>query len=341
LGLTLKGQKKDSRLPDQKKIDETDAKILKILFKESRTSFTEIAKECKISVGAVRKRYKRLWKTGIINGEIMQVNPSSLGYKCIANIGVTTARENENEVMEFLRNKPYSLVVFRNVFEKTNIAAIVSLHEFEELAETMRDIEANPLIKHANAYIWSKTSNLDHPENLVLTNPTIKAEEKTPQKTKEPNFEKAKMDKTDRHIAKVLSQNSRTPFIKIAKELNISTKKVIQRYNKLRGKVLTTSTITVNLNKLGYKALAHLLIKSENKSKVPEISAELLQIPNLITTLEIFGDYDLFPIVALRDYEALFKLKEQVNTIKHIEQTDIILAKPYYAWPLNVFASLL
>ena len=149
------------------------------------------------------------------------------------------------------------------------------------------------------------------------------------------------MDETDRYIAKVLSQKSRTPFIKIAKELNISTKKVIQRYNKLRGTVLTTSTITVNLNKLGYKALAHLLIKSANKSKVPEISAELLQIPNLITTLEIFGDYDLFPIVALRDYEALFKLKEQVNTIKHIEQTDIILAKPYYAWPLNAFASLL
>ncbi|MBN1358087.1 winged helix-turn-helix transcriptional regulator, partial [Candidatus Bathyarchaeota archaeon] len=84
-------------MPDQKKIDETDTKILKILFKESRTSFTEIARECKISVGAVRKRYKRLWKTGIINGEIMQVNPSSLGYKCIVNIGVTTARENENE----------------------------------------------------------------------------------------------------------------------------------------------------------------------------------------------------------------------------------------------------
>lgn len=333
--------KKDSKLPNRKTIDKTDSKILKLLFKESRASFTEIAKDCEISAGAVRKRYKRLWKTGIINGEIMQVNPSSLGYKCIVNIGVTTARENENEVMEFLRNKPYSLVVFRNVFERTNIATIVSLHEFEELPETMRDIEANPLIKHANAFIWSKTSNLDHAENLVLTNPTSKANEETPQRTNNINFEKAKMDETDRHIAKVLSQNSRTPFIKIAKELNISTKKVIQRYNKLRGTVLTTSTITVNLNKLGYNALAHLLIKSANKSKVPEISAKLLQIPNLITFIEIFGDYDLFPIVALRDYEALFKIKEQINAIKGIEQTAMILAKPYYAWPLNVFASLL
>jgi hypothetical protein len=105
--------------------------------------------------------------------------------------------------------------------------------------------------------------------------------------------------------------------------------------------VLATSTITVNLNKLGYKALAHLLIKGANKSTVPEISTKLLQIPNLITLLEIFGDHDLFPIVALRDYEALFKLKEQISIIQGIEQTGIILAKPYYTWPLNLFNSLL
>ena len=175
-------------------IDKTDAEILKKLLRDSRTSFTDIAKDCDISVGAIRVRFNSLKKRGIITGATIGVNPYALGYKCIANIGVTTARENEKEVMEFLRNKPYSRVVFRNVFERTNIAAIVSLHEFEELSETMRDIEANPRIKHANAYIWSKTSNLDHPENLVLTNPTSKAQEKTPQKTSKTNFKKAKMD---------------------------------------------------------------------------------------------------------------------------------------------------
>jgi DNA-binding Lrp family transcriptional regulator len=46
------------------KIDETDAKILKIILLESRTSFTDIAAVCKITVTAVRMYYKRLWKEG-------------------------------------------------------------------------------------------------------------------------------------------------------------------------------------------------------------------------------------------------------------------------------------
>ena len=98
----------------------------------------------------------------------------------------------------------------------------------------------------------------------------------------------------------------------------------------------------VNLKKLGYNAMAHLLIKAANRSKTPEILDKMLQIPNLITTLEfVGGEYDLFPIIVVRDYEELFKLKEQINTIQGIEQSDIILAEPYYAWPLNLFASLL
>ena len=48
------------------------------------------------------------------------------------------------------------------------------------------------------------------------------------------NLKKVKLDETDIQIAKILTQKSRTPFIKIAEDLNISTKKVIQRYSKLK-----------------------------------------------------------------------------------------------------------
>src|SRR5512143_2686320 len=107
-----------------RKIDEIDAKIMKALLRESRTTFTVLAEDCGISIAAVGKRYQRLWKAGIINGAIIQVNPRSLGYKCIVNIGITTAREDENKVVEFLRSKPYTRVAFVNVFERANIAAI-------------------------------------------------------------------------------------------------------------------------------------------------------------------------------------------------------------------------
>jgi Lrp/AsnC family transcriptional regulator for asnA, asnC and gidA len=85
--------------------DSIDAIILKMLLKESRTSFTEIARECKISVSAARARYNHLKKVGIINGEIMQVNPYGLGYKCVGNIGINTSGENEETVIEALKKK--------------------------------------------------------------------------------------------------------------------------------------------------------------------------------------------------------------------------------------------
>ncbi len=94
-------------MKDQIKIDEIDAKILKILLAESRTSFTDIAKECKITVTAVRMRYKRLWKEGVINGEKILINPHCLGYRHIVDLLIMNDVENEKEVTKFLESKPY------------------------------------------------------------------------------------------------------------------------------------------------------------------------------------------------------------------------------------------
>jgi Lrp/AsnC family transcriptional regulator for asnA, asnC and gidA len=329
-------------LTKQRKIDEIDEKILRTLLKESRTSFTEIAKDCKISINSVRKRYKRLRKAGIITGAITQVNPDSLGHTCIATIWIATAIEDEGSVIEFLRTKTYCCEAFRNIFARANVAAIVSLREFEELSKTIQDIEANPNIKHTNAFIWSKTSGIDYSENLVLTSSISKTKNTPNPKLNKTKHEKIELDETDRKIAKILSHNSRAPFSKIAQKLNISTKNVTQRYKKLRRTVLASSTITVNLEKLGYNAIVNLLINLANRSKTSETVAKLLQIPNLIIVLEyVGGEYDLFVSIVLRDYDDLFKLEEQISAINNIEHLDMFLSKPYPSWPLNLFATLL
>ena len=74
---------------------------------ESRTSFTDIAKECRITVTAVRMRYKRLWRDGVINGEKMLVNPHCLGYRHIVDLFIINDVENDKEVAKFLESKPY------------------------------------------------------------------------------------------------------------------------------------------------------------------------------------------------------------------------------------------
>ncbi len=322
-------------MQNRAKIDEIDAKILKVLLEESRTSFTSLSKICGVSTGAVRVRYKNLWKKGIINGEIMLVNPYSLTYNHTAIIGIISNIESEEKVIEFLKKLPFVGLVFPN-FGKYNLAVQVALPSIEELSETQRLFETHKLIEHADALIFADEIVVEHPENLIIKPFNGEIEHKTivPKKKSET------IDEIDRKIVRILSYRSRTPFRKIAIDLGISTKNVIERYKKLRGKVLTLSTITIDLSKLGYAAGAFLFIKLESKSKIVEARNQLLMIPNLLTLVKYIGNHDLFAYVVLEDFNQYFKLQMSLRKINSIAFFDAYIAPTPPAWPPNLYASL-
>jgi DNA-binding Lrp family transcriptional regulator len=324
------------------KIDEIDAKILKILLSESRTSFTAIAKECKMTVSAVRMRYKRLWKKGVINGEKMLVNPHCLGYRHIVDLGIITAIENEKEVAKFVESKPY-ISELVSPFGKYNFDGKVALKDLNKLHEMIEDLESNPNIKHVDALIWAEAVNIEYPQNLIIKPLDRENEQKNNHRPALTNLDQAplEIDEIDKKIAKILSENSRTPFKKIAGQLEISSKTVIQRYKKLRGNLLTLSTVTLDLNKLGYKALANVYLTVSNRSKMPEIYSQLLQIPNLIVIIRLTGSYDVYCALALEDFDKLFEANEKIRRISGVETAEAYLTKMPPSWPLHLFPSLL
>ncbi len=327
---------------DQIKIDETDGKILKILLSESRTSFTDIAKECKITVTAVRMRYKRLWKEGVINGEKMLVNPHCLGYRHIVDLGIMNAAEDEKEVAKFLESKPY-ISELVSPLGKYNFDGKVALRNLNKLHEIIEDLESNHNIKHVDALIWAEAVNIEYPQNLIIKPLDRENEQKNNHRQALTNLDQAPIgiDEIDRKIASILSENSRTPFKKIAVQLDISSKTVIQRYKKLRENLLTLSTITLDLNKLGYNALANIYLKVSNRSKMSEIYSQLLQIPNLIVIIRLTGVYDLYCAVAIEDFEKMFEADEKIRRINGVETAEAFLIKMPPSWPLNLFPSLL
>jgi len=309
--------------------------------KESRTSFTELAGLCKISIGAVRMRYAQLKRAGIVNGEVMLVNPHSLGYKHISDLGIITSVDHEPEVKECLRGKPY-VAHIAGPFGKYNFWAKVALRDTQELAGILEDLESIPHIRHVDALIWVEAINVEHAENLIIKPLIDKNEQVADCKPTTSDNEIAEIDETDRKIARILSQNSRMPFRRIAEQLGISTKNVIQRYRRLRRqKVLTLSSITVDLNKLGYNAMASLFVKAANRSKMPEIHTQLLKIPNLIVSIRLIGTYDLYASIVLEDFQELFRLNEQIRRVHGIDKTEIFLTPNVPAWPLNLFPWLL
>ena len=190
---------------------------------------------------------------------------------------------------------------------------------------------------------WVETTGMDYTENLVI-NPELKTgktEQKNATYPAESNFIETKIDETDRQIAKILTWHARTPFKRIAEQLNVSTKSIIQRYSKLRGSLLTLSTITVDLKKLGYNGVANVFIKVSNKSEIPKIYSQILQIPNVIVVIRVIGTYDLQIYVALADFEDMFRLTKRFHEVSGIDQADFFVHEPFRDWPLNVFGSLL
>jgi hypothetical protein len=74
---------------------------------------------------------------------------------------------------------------------------------------------------------------------------------------------------------------------------------------------------------------------------MPEISAQVLKIPNLLTALRLIGFYDLFILVALQDFKEYFDLQARIRAMQGIDDTLTLLNQCAQPYPINMFRSLL
>ena len=70
------------------KIDEKDEEILKLLIKNSRMPFTEIADEVGVSESTIRNRINDLEEKGVIEKYTIDVDPSKIGYETVTILGM-------------------------------------------------------------------------------------------------------------------------------------------------------------------------------------------------------------------------------------------------------------
>jgi DNA-binding Lrp family transcriptional regulator len=340
-------------------IDEIDVEILKTLLEDPRTSFAAIAKQCNISINCIRKRFKRLEGEGVIKGSILQINPKCWGYNCIAYLLIQAVSNNLENVMEFLTNNPQILQTFQQI-GKTNIHCLVTLRNVDELAHVIENVKKHPSIINVDAIIWIDITQMDHPENLVIEpfdgllrtsnldhNDTdskhmIKKYNNSSNVAREKIIkENCEFDEIDQNILCVLSENSRIHFKKIAEQLDISIQSVSRRYNRLRKGVSPYSSITLDLRKLGYVGTALFLIKVSPEQNATKVFQEILKIPNVITAIRALGNIDIIIAGPFSYYENIFKLNQSITGISGVMQTELLWAKPFSEWPLNVFSKIL
>lgn len=135
------------------------------------------------------------------------------------------------------------------------------------------------------------------------------------------------MDNLDRHIIQELAKNARKPFSTIAKKLGVSTQTVMRRYNEMKKNgTITLSSITVNLEKIGYLGTAHMLITTKPEANSLQIVEQLSKTANIITANITIGSYDVYAVLAFRDINDLYENIIKIRELPNIQNVDVSFA---------------
>ena len=141
------------------------------------------------------------------------------------------------------------------------------------------------------------------------------------------------MDEIDLAIIDKLTEDARTSFRKIAKELGVSPDTVINRYAALQKEgVIRGSTIVINPKKIGYQAMAvfmidtspaHILARQNNPADSSLILERLIHMPNIIVAAKSVGDHDLLAIGVVRGFEHLIKVRNDIAGIPGVRDVQV------------------
>ena len=96
---------KEQYLEPAADIDALDEKILKLITKNARIPFLEVARECGVSGAAIHQRVQRLVNIGVVSGSEFILNPQKLGYNTTAYMGIylEKARNHRQVVQELVK----------------------------------------------------------------------------------------------------------------------------------------------------------------------------------------------------------------------------------------------
>ena len=119
----------------EKGFDEIDIKIIRMLQKDARTSFKEIANHCDASTETIKNRFNMMKKKGIILGTTILIDPKKLDRKHIVIIGIQITQPYSAQVINMVNKIPGIYVVTRSM-GRYDIEAIAIQKDIEEIGTT-------------------------------------------------------------------------------------------------------------------------------------------------------------------------------------------------------------
>jgi Lrp/AsnC family transcriptional regulator, regulator for asnA, asnC and gidA len=139
---------------------------------------------------------------------------------------------------------------------------------------------------------------------------------------------KNNLDEFDLKILDIITQNARTPFKDVAKEVGISRAAVHQRVNRMiELEVITGSGYYINPNKVDFKTCSYIGIFLEKGGLFSEVVEKLQEIPEIVECHYTTGQYAIFVKVYAKDNEHLKNiLSSRIQKIQGISSTETFIS---------------
>lgn len=104
-----------------------------------------------------------------------------------------------------------------------------------------------------------------------------------------------KLDKLDKQILKMISDDARVPFLEVARVCEVSGAAIHQRIQKLNNMgVLKGSQFIIDPEKIGYETCAFIGLNLKNPETFDEVVERLKEMPEVVECHYTTGNYDLF-----------------------------------------------
>lgn len=137
-----------------------------------------------------------------------------------------------------------------------------------------------------------------------------------------------KIDKLDKQIMEIISNNARIPFKDVAAVCGVSRAAIHQRVQRLIDmNVITGSGYHVSPKSLGYKTCTYVGIKLEKGSMYARVVEELKLIPEIVECHYTTGPYSMLIKLYARDNEQLMDLlNRKIQGIQGVDSTETLIS---------------
>lgn len=126
-----------------------------------------------------------------------------------------------------------------------------------------------------------------------------------------------KLDKLDRQILKLISDDARIPFLEVARACGVSGAAIHQRIQKLTSMgILKGSQFIIDPEKIGYETCAYIGLNLKNPESFDTVVEELKKIPEVVECHYTTGNYDMFiKIFAVNNHHLLNIIHDKLQPL--------------------------